>query len=384
MDVLIWGDTERSPAMRHEVPLAIGDPFLYLERDGLRAVVTSALEDERIARAVPGLERLLGEELGHDELIEAGLAPDEIERELCVRAASRLGVTRAAVPPEFPLALAERLRAENVDLRVDHELFEARRRRKSDAELAGIRRATEAALAGMTRAATMVRDARIADNELRLDGRVLTAEAVRTAIRETCARAGAPCPADIIVKAAGPGAPIGHDPGAGPLPPHTPIEIDLWPRDERSGCWSDMTRTFVRGEVSDGLASLHDTVLEAHRRACAAVRPGVRGVELYELVCDVFEAAGQATQRTKAPGETLRHGFYFSLGHGVGLEVHEAPLLGRSGNAELIAGDVIAVEPGTVDPALGGTRVEDLIAVTEQGSEPLTGSYPYGLRPFEI
>jgi Xaa-Pro aminopeptidase len=381
MDALIWGDTERSPAMRHEVPLAIGDPFLYLETDGHRAVLTSALEDERIARAAPGVERLLGDELGRDELIEAGLSRDEIERELCVRAARRLGIRRAAVPPEFPLALAERLRAEDIELVVDDELFEARRRHKSGAEMAGIRRATEAALAGMARAAAMVREARIADGELRLDGRVLTAEDVRTAIRETCARAGAPCPADIIVKAAGPGAPIGHDPGAGPLPPHTPIEIDLWPRDERSGCWSDMTRTFVRGEVSGGLAALHEKVLDAHERACAAVRPGVRGVDLYDLACDVLEAAGQPTQRTKTRGETLRHGFYFSLGHGVGLEVHEAPLLGRTGSNELIAGDVIAVEPGTVDPELGGTRVEDLIAVTEQGGERLTGSFPYRLSP---
>ncbi len=379
MDVLIWGDTERSPTLRHEVPLAIGDAFLYLETNGRRAVLTNALEDERIARAAPQVERLLGEDLGRDELIEAGLSRDQLDRELCVRAAARVGITRAAVPPEFPLALADRLRAERIEVTVDDELFEARRRSKSDAEMAGIRRATEAALAGLARAAAMLREAEIADGELRLDGRTLTAEAVRGAIRETCSRAGASCPPDIIVKAAFPGAPIGHDPGTGPLLPHTPIEIDLWPRDELSGCWSDMTRTFVRGEVSDRLASLHQAVLEAHERACAAVRPGVRGVELYDLACDVLEAAGQPTQRTKAPGETLRHGFYFSLGHGVGLEVHEAPGLGRTGRSELVAGDVIAIEPGTVDPEVGSTRVEDLIAVGEDGGERLTGSFPYTL-----
>jgi Xaa-Pro aminopeptidase len=61
------------------------------------------------------------------------------------------------------------------------------------------------------------------------------------------------------------------------------------------------------------------------------VRPGLPGVELYGLACEVFEAAGYCTQRTNAPGETLREGFYRSLGHGDGLEVHEAPLLGRNG-----------------------------------------------------
>lgn len=379
MDVLIWGDTERSPTLRHELPLAIGDAFLYLEANGRRVVVTNPLEDERIAVAAPEIERLLGEELGRDELIAAGLARAQIDRELCVRAASHLGITRALVPADFPLALADRLRAEGIELTVDAEEFETRRRRKNEAQMAGIRRATEAALAGMARAAAVLREAQIADGELRLEGSTLTAETVRAAIRETCGRAGASCPPDIIVKAGSPGAPIGHDPGSGPLPPHTPIEIDLWPRDEASGCWADMTRTFVRGEISQQLSKLHERVLEAHERACAAVRPGVRGVELYDLACDVLEAAGQPTQRTKAPGETLRHGFYFSLGHGVGLEVHEAPGLGRSGRSELVAGDVIAIEPGTVDPSIGSTRVEDLIAVGEDGGERLTGSFPYAL-----
>ena len=128
-----------------------------------------------------------------------------------------------------------------------------------------------------------------------------------------------------MVKPMGPDAHIGHFPGSGPLPADTPILIDLWPRDEESGCWADMTRTFVRGEISEAIAELHMLALNAHERACEAVRPGVTGVELYGLACEVFEAAGHPTQRTKAPGETLREGFYCGLGHGVGLEVHEAP-----------------------------------------------------------
>lgn len=381
MPVLIYGDTETSPALRHEVPLAIGDAFLYLEADGRRAVLTNALEDARLAQAIPELERLLVDALGRDELIASGRSAGEVDRELCVRAAAVMGITEATVPAEFPLALADRLRVAGIVLSAAEEPFIERRRRKTASELAGIRRAADAAVHAMRAAAGMLREATIDGEDLWLAGEQVTSEAVRSRIREVCARAGAPAPADIMVKPVGPSAAIGHEPGAGPLPAHVPIEIDMWPQDERSGCWADMTRTFLRGEIGDQIAEVHALVLDAHRQACEQVRPGVSGLELYGLACAVFEAAGHPTGRTKAPGETLREGFYFSLGHGVGLEVHEAPGLGRTGSDTLIAGDVIAVEPGTVVPGVGGSRVEDLLIVTAEGSERLTGTVPYGLAP---
>ena len=379
--VLMFGDTVRSPSMRHELPLSVGDPFLYLETDGRRAVVTNALEVDRIAKAAPDVERLLMNELGMDDLIAEGRPRPEVEREVCVRAVAELGIRSAIVPPEFPLALADRLRAEGVELSPDDEEFDARRRRKTAAEMAGIRRATEAGLAGLAEGARMLREARIDGGQLVLDGDVLTSEAVRGRIREVCARAGAPAPDDIIVAPMRPGDDVGHESGSGPLPAHAALCIDLWPQDEESGCYTDLTRTFVRGDVSDAVGDLHTLVLEAHERACAAVRAGVPGVDVYGAACDVFEAAGHPTQRTKAPGETLRHGFFFSLGHGVGLEVHEAPALGRTGKQPLIAGDVIAVEPGTIDPQSGGMRVEDLLVVTDAGADNLTAYFPYDLTP---
>ena len=82
MNLLIWGDTVTRPELRHEVPLLIADPFLYLESDGQRVVVTNALEDERIAQAAPELERLLVDALGRDELIAAGCSYFETSQEL--------------------------------------------------------------------------------------------------------------------------------------------------------------------------------------------------------------------------------------------------------------------------------------------------------------
>ncbi len=345
-----------------------------------RAVLTNALEDARIAQALPALERLLVDALGRDELLAQGLSRAETQLELCVRAVAALGIREALVPPEFPVALADRLRAAGVLLTPDGTPFTARRRRKSAEELAGIRRAAAAAVAAMNEAAAVLRDAEIRDGGLWRDGERLTSEVLRTRIRELCSRAGAPAPPDIMVKSMGPNPSIGHDPGSGPLQAEVPILIDLWPRDEVSGCWADMTRCFVRGQISDQVAQIHSVVLRAHERSCAAIKPGASAVEVYGIACDEFEDAHYPTGRSKQPGETLREGFYHGLGHGVGLEVHEAPALGKGGQGELIAGEVVAVEPGTVDPKVGGVRVEDLLLVTDEGNERLT-EFPYRLEP---
>lgn len=378
---LIWGDSLRSPALRHEVPLAVLDPFLYLEDGERRAVVTNTLEDGRIAEAAPGVERILIHELGIYEMIAEGRPREECEREAWVRGVLEFGLRSARVPPDFPLALADRLRAEGVELTPDATEFEARRRVKNAAEMAGVRRATDAGIAGMREAARLLRESEIDGERLVHEGAPLTSELVRARIREVCARAGCPAPPDIIAAPMRAGDPVGHDSGAGPLPAHAPVCIDLWPQDEASGCWSDMTRTLVRGDVSDAVAALHALVMDSHEQACAAVRPGISGRALYDVACDVIEAGGYNTRRSVPPGDELRDGFPFSLGHGVGLEVHEAPGLGLAADEGLVAGDVVAVEPGVIDLQRGSMRVEDLLVVTDGGSENLTAVLPYDLTP---
>jgi Xaa-Pro aminopeptidase len=218
--ILICGDTLRSPELRHEVPLGIGDPFLYLETDGRRAVLTNVLEVDRIAQQAPALERLLGEQFGRDELIAEGLSYSQIDRELYVRAVRHVGISEAVVPSDFPLAVADRLRDEGISLTPDEDLFAERRRRKTDAELAGIRRAAHAAVAGVEECARVLREAEIDGDGLRYDGEVLTSEALRARVREVCARLGAPAPEDIIVAPMRPGDAVGHESGSGPLPAH--------------------------------------------------------------------------------------------------------------------------------------------------------------------
>ena len=360
-DVLIYGDTFRSPEQRHEVPVPIPDPFLYVERNGSRHVLVSSLEVARV-REAGGLEAHAMEEFGIDELLAGGMHRDLAELDVYTRACRELGVQEAVTPWSFPVVLADRLREAGIDLRPDRDEFVSRRRVKSESELAGIRRAQRASEEGMRTAKGMLREG-------------VTCEEIRAAIERVFSEHEVM--ADEIIVSHGPQSAIGHEVGSGAIAAGESVVIDLFPRDRVSGCYADMTRTFVVGEPADELREWHRLCQEGLELALGAIRPGVKGSELHRLVCELFQEHGYATQLSKQPGEVLADGFYHSLGHGVGLEVHEAPSLGRGGE-ELVAGDVVAVEPGLYRSGFGGCRLEDLVLVTEAGCENLT-DFPYDL-----
>jgi Xaa-Pro aminopeptidase len=384
-EVLIHGDTYRSAVLRHELPLGIVDPISYFEVDGRRVVVIPSMEADRVHAAAPDVEIVDPYELGLDELIAAGLRWDQLEPELAARGAERLGARRLVVPADLPVSVADRLRADGIEVVPDQEEFIRRRRAKTGVEVEGVRRAQAAANAAMRAAAELLREAEPAPGNdghahLVVDGAELTSESVRARMREVAAELGAPMPEDVIVAAGAAGA-SGHEEGAGPLPAGVPIVVDIWPRDERSGCWADMTRTFVAAdEPAPDVAKWHELSEAALEQVYSILRPGVTGRELFDAACDVFEAAGEPTQRTKADGEPLRDGFFHSLGHGVGLEVHEEPALGRTGHDRLVPGDVVAIEPGCYRNGYGGVRLEDLVLVTDDAFERLT-EFPYALEP---
>src|SRR5579884_572472 len=256
-DVLICGDTQRHAELRHEIPLVVPDPFLYAEVGGRRHAVVSSIERSRVAGLGGGLDVHAYEDYGYDELVLGGTERAEAVVEVMARACRALGLERAVVPAEFPLQLADRLRRDGIELAVDRRLFESRRRVKSDAELAGIRRAQAAAEAGMRAAAELLRAAEPNGDGLLAGGEPLTCERLKEAIRDAVARTGASAGETLIVSHGAQTA-SGHDMGSGPIRAGEPVVIDLWPRDLESACFADMTRTFVVGEAPAELRRYHE------------------------------------------------------------------------------------------------------------------------------
>jgi Xaa-Pro aminopeptidase len=375
--VLIYADSFRSPDMRHAVPLGVPDPFLYAEENGSRHVFAGSMEATRL-RALGLFDVHPDEELGVDELVATGLDRRELDAQLALRAVGSLALKRASVPENFPVWLADRLRADGVELDVDQGLFDDRRRAKTEAQLAGLRRAQRAAEAAMDACRELLRRAEIRGDELLLDGEQLTVERVKADM--SVAFAAHDTTADEYIVAPGAQGAVGHDMGSGPIRANTPLVVDIFPRDNASAVYTDMTRTFVVGDVPDDVREWHRLCKQALDTAVAEIRAGVEARAVFDLTCDIFEAAGEPTQRTKKPGEPLGDGFFHGLGHGVGLEVHEEPSMGRLANKKLVAGDVVTVEPGLYRAGYGGVRLEDIVLVTENGAEVIT-DYPYDLEP---
>ena len=362
MTALLLYGTTASADLFYALPAHIMDPFPLLEADGRRWAVLPASEEAKVEGT--DVEIVDPAEVGRDRLLASGMPDWDVDLEMAVELCRRAGVTAVTVPYEFPVGVADRLRASAIDVTVDPVVFFDRRRRKTPAQLEGIRRACAAADAAMALAGELIRGA---------DGS-LTSEAVRARLQALCDEHGCDLPDDVIV-AGGAQAAVGHEAGHGPLNPGDSVIVDLWPRDRASGCWSDTTRTFIAGggEPHPDIARWHALACESVEAVLAEIRPGASCLELYRISAGPFERDGQPTQLTKTPGEVLRDGYWWGLGHGVGLEVHERPYLGRSTDV-LVEGDVVAVEPGCVRTGFGQARIEDLVLVTADGGEVLTHS----------
>jgi Xaa-Pro aminopeptidase len=165
---------------------------------------------------------------------------------------------------------------------------------------------------------------------------------------------------DSIVAAAENGALPHATPRDVVIPEGPLVTLDIGAR--LDGYCSDCTRTWATGPLPDDLAAIYETVLRAQETALDAVRPGPEGREVDAIARDIISAAGH--------GDHFGHG----LGHGVGMDIHEAPRLARTAEARLAAGNVVTVEPGIYVPGRGGVRIEDLVVVTEDGRDVLSAT----------
>ena len=375
---LLHADSVFSPELRHEIGEAIGDPLIFIEHDDRRIVAGPTLERSTFERREDVVDEFWTyEDLGRQSLVRDPAVPSHhISPELVVRALQKLAVYKVSVPPSFPALSADYIRDKGIDVVIEPEAWGQRRRIKTPWELEGIERAQRATDTAMLTEARMLRDSEPTNGgALRFEGEILTADLLRIAMSAELLTQGAE--SEEILVQSGDACLRGHDLGTGPILPDQSCIIDCFPRERKSGVYSDTTRTFVPGTPSDELKQLHQHCVAAMEIALEAIKPGRN--DAYDKVAEYFHDKGFPTQK-HSEGPPPKTGFFHALGHGVGLQVHEKPLIGlRADN--FIEGDVVAIEPGLYFPGIGGVRLEDTVMVTSSGAEHFTDPYPYDLEP---
>lgn len=277
------------------------------------------------------------------------------------------GHRRASGGPALPFGTVRALEDEGIAvslLRGQQAAFPGRLIKNAE-ELRFIAIAQHAATAAVRRARQILRESVPSPAGILLwQGRTLTSERLREEM-ETVIRARGCASDDGLIAAGGRQAACPHESGHGPLRAGEAIVLDVFPRHQASGYWGDLTRTVMKGRPRNPrILAMYKAVLATQQLIFARIRTGLTGASLHQLALDSLAEKGFPLDTT--PGH--EKGMFHGLGHGVGLAIHEEPRLSLRGGL-LEDGNVVTVEPGVYDPAIGGIRIEDTVVVRPDGPQ---------------
>jgi Xaa-Pro aminopeptidase len=361
-----------SMSLFHRIRFTVGDPAALVTFEGLqgagsalRVLILRDIEVDR-ARKHARADRVFAPA---DFTPATGLSGDRetATAQATAECVKRSGAARVEIDRSTPAIFWHALREAGIEVLCQVDAGVADRRAKDAQEIAALRQCQTDTEAAVRMACELVGAAATSgDGVLVRDGKPLTAERLREAIDIFLLRRGYQNPPSIVA-CGGQGADC-HELGSGPLRTCEPVIIDVFPRSKSSLYHGDCTRTVVHGAIHPDLAAMHAAVVAAKRAAIAAVRPGVTGEAVHAAAAQAIRNAGFRVGMPRSDETWVQPSMTHGTGHGVGLEVHEPPLLAEKG-PPLIVGDVVTVEPGLYHPGLGGIRVEDMVVVTASGCE---------------
>jgi len=408
--LLLYSDSYRDANMYYLTKFLAPDPFIFLKRvDADPIIVVSQMEYPRaqkqsIVKAVKSYS-----DYNYLEAVKTAKDPQLGAMKFIAKVAEKeLGTgTRICVPPNFPVIAADVLREEGLTINPMFGVVEKARETKDSHEVEEIKAVQAVNEEVTSEAIEVIANSDVGSNKtLHFNGEPLTVGKIKSFFGRKLLENGCLPEEDIIV-ACGTKASDPHYVGeledklkadqpiildsyprsiqkrywtdmtrtvvkgraSDKLKADQPIILDSYPRSIQKRYWTDMTRTVVKGRASDKLEKMFDAVSEAKNASFDAIQAGALGSHVYDVCCDVLEKAGYDTTRG---GKKITKGMTHSLGHGVGLQIHESPRMSEVYTSPLKAHSIVTVEPGLYDPQIGGVRLEDIIEVTKSGYNNLT------------
>ncbi|MFU8892814.1 MAG: M24 family metallopeptidase [Luteolibacter sp.] len=349
------------------------DPYLAFRINGRRIGVGIPMEFARMKNESTYDDVLLLPELreGASRQFKLTNGVQPTDAEIVQYVAKLYGIKEFQIGHRFPAGLALELQAAGfkLDVAPPGGLLPERAIKTKD-EIAALRMGNKASAAGHYAVAKTLEGATIRNGYVIHQGSKLTSERLREIIFSAVIQHGAVA-ADTIA-AAGDQACNCHEAGTGPIRANELIVVDIFPRRLHDGYWGDMTRTFLKGKASDAQRHLVRTVKRGHELGIKACKPGATGGSVQKVVDDFFAKEGYKTIRNSREPE----GFFHAIGHAIGLEVHEEPVLRANAKPKLKEGMVVTIEPGLYYRGLGGCRIEDVVHIIKGGCEKIS-SAPY-------
>jgi Xaa-Pro aminopeptidase len=385
--LVVFAHDRYSPAMYYAAGQRIHYGIYFRASDGREHLIHDPMERDQAAAV--GCEHSAFEQHGMTRLVEEEKTPARVFGRLIGETCATLGMSgKIALFGEVPIGFADRLLARlrealpGITVDDSHpDILSLARMTKSESEITAIRHASRGAVRGIERLREFLSALRRDGDHFRANGgEPVKLGDLRRLLHAEFLEHGLEGGESIVSQGRDAGVPHNRGNDDELLRAGTPLLVDIFPGEAGGGYYSDLTRTFCMGRAPEPLQRLYADVHDAFRAGMNALRVGepCRGAQ--EKVCDVFEARGHATTRTRQGTE---EGYVHGLGHGVGLSVHEAPRLGgpASNTQPLEPGMVVTVEPGLYYPSRGmGARIEDLVLVRLDGGVENLTPLPYDLE----
>lgn len=339
----------------------VPDPIVYFEYKGKKYLVASDLEVGR-AQKEASVDHVLSYS-DYDEKVKLS-GSKRRAGDVIAKILKEKGIRTLLVPSYFPLGSAENLRSFGFKVTPQPDPFYPERQHKTLEEKKNIIEAIRATEAGILEAMRVLKVSKIKSGKIVYQNKVLTSENLRRIIEIKMLENNALGQHTIV--ACGRQAADPHCRGTGPLYAHQTIVLDVFPKSIRTGYYGDVSRTVLKGSASDEILRMYEAVKDSQAGGVKTVKHGIDAAIVHKKVSAILEERGYKTFVHNGKPQ----GFIHSTGHGLGLDIHEAPRVSRLSNI-LEKGMVVTVEPGLYYENLGGVRIEDDVYVTQGGCENL-------------
>jgi Xaa-Pro aminopeptidase len=362
--LLLVAPSEGDSNMLYAVGFFVPDPFIFFQHKKKKYAVMSDLEVDRAKRQAT-VDQVLSLSNYQRKLRKLGNPhPTMIDiLELLFR---ERGIRSLTVPANFFALLADQLRSKGFNVAINRDPFFPEREIKRAQEVKHIAESLRVARLGLDAGIRMLKRTKAGrDRYLYFNGSKLTSETLKTAVNTTIMAQGW-LPSHTIISSGNQCVDPHHE-GSGPIKANTSIVFDIFPRSQKNGYFGDLSRTVVRGRASDKLKKIYATVQAGQKIGFDLIRDGINGKEVHQKILDLFAREGFPTGQING----RMQGFFHGTGHGLGLDIHEAPRIAPV-DATLKTGHVVTVEPGLYYLGVGGVRLEDVVLVTDKGNKNLT------------